>query len=150
MTIRGGCRCGAVSYTLAIDVAPAIYACHCLNCQKWSGSAFAEHALVSEDAVTVIGPVIFHEHEAAGSHTSCQRVCGICHTRIYNTTTAAPGMVVLRAGTLVDSQRLVPFAHIWTKRKQSWVFIPDNVPSWTESPSLEEFTSALRTMRSDV
>lgn len=150
MTIMGGCRCGAVSYTLAIDVLPATYACHCLDCQTWSGSAFAQHALLPEDVIAVTGPVVLYEHGGAGGQTSCQRVCGVCHTRIYNTNTAVPGMAVVRAGTLAESHLLEPIAHIWVKRKQPWVVIPKGVPSWPESPSPEDFAAAVRRARGDA
>ena len=38
-TITGGCQCGAVRYTLKPN-SYRIYACHCLECQKQSASAF--------------------------------------------------------------------------------------------------------------
>ena len=44
--MTGGCRCGAVRYTLAVDALPKAYACHCHQCQKWTGSAFSLQALV--------------------------------------------------------------------------------------------------------
>jgi len=144
MTIKGGCRCGAVSYTLAIDALPMVYACHCLHCQTWSGSAFAQHALLPEDAITTSGPVIFYEHEGTGGHASRQRICGVCHTRIFNTNDAMPGFAILRAGTLEDSHRLKPMAHIWVKRKQPWLAIPEGVPHWPESPSPQEFAEAVQ------
>ena len=58
MTVRGGCRCGAVRYTLALDDLPLTYACHCTDCQTWSGSAFSQQVLVPEapEAVYVIYP----------------------------------------------------------------------------------------------
>src|SRR4051812_44468495 len=109
MTIMGGCRCGAVRYSLGMDALPPSYACHCLDCQTWSGSAFGQHALLPEAVLTVTGPVVSYEHDGGG-HTSSQRLCGVCHTRIYNTNHAVPGMVVLRAGTLDDSSLLEPIA----------------------------------------
>lgn len=48
MAIAGGCRCGAVRYTLAMDTLPRTYACHCHYCQTWSGSAFSQQAIVAE------------------------------------------------------------------------------------------------------
>jgi hypothetical protein len=53
-------------------------------------------------------------------------------------------MIVLRAGTLSASDKLTPVAHIWVKRKQNWVVIPDDVPGWPESPTPQEFGEALR------
>ncbi|WP_457832593.1 GFA family protein, partial [Staphylococcus aureus] len=54
--ISGGCRCGATRYTLAVDVIPPVYCCHCLDCQSWSGSAFSEQAVVRTDALSITGP----------------------------------------------------------------------------------------------
>jgi len=144
MKINGGCRCGALRYTLAIDALPPVYACHCLHCQTWSGSAFALHAMLPEAAIAVTGPVVSYEHEGPGGQPSLQRLCGTCHTRIFNTNAIMPGMAVLRAGTLDDSPLLNPMAHIWVKRKQAWLVIPDGVPSWPEGPSREEFFAAVR------
>ena len=149
MSIEGGCRCGAVRYTLAVDALPQTYACHCLHCQTWSGSAFAQHALLPEAAIAATGPVTFYEHAGVGGQPSRQRICGICHTRIFNTNAVMPGLAVLRAGTLDDSHQLRPMAHIWVKRKQPWLIIPEGVPSWPESPTPEEFAAAVRKGQGD-
>ncbi|MFJ7285690.1 GFA family protein [Pseudomonas sp. NPDC099000] len=142
MEITGKCRCGAVSYILAMGSLPATYACHCLDCQTSSGSAFGLHALLPEGVITVNGLLVDYANNGAGQ-VSCQRICPQCHTRLYNTTSAAPGMVVLRAGTLDDSTQINPIAHIWVKRKQAWVWLPDDVPAWPESPTPEAFAQAL-------
>jgi hypothetical protein len=78
-----------------------------------------------------------------GDRTSHQRMCGICHTRLYNTNTRRPGIAVMRAGTLDDSDRLDVVAHIWVKRKQPWLIVPDGVPSWPESAPPEDFLPML-------
>ena len=115
MPMAGGCRCGAVRYTLAMEAMPRAYACHCLQCQTWSGSAFSEQILMREEQVSVEGPVVLYEL-TTGDRTSRQRMCGICHTRIYNTNTRRPGLAVVRAGTLGRSAELNVVAHIGTKR----------------------------------
>lgn len=46
--IQGGCRCGAVRYVLALDTLPRTYACHCRDCQTWSGSAFSQQTFLPE------------------------------------------------------------------------------------------------------
>ena len=40
----GGCQCGAIRYEITGPPA-AVYACHCTECQKQSGSAFAMAAV---------------------------------------------------------------------------------------------------------
>ncbi|XXF10467.1 GFA family protein [Pseudomonas sp. D2-3] len=142
MKITGGCHCGAVRYEVAMDELPLTYACHCLDCQTASSSAFGLHALMPEETLQISGRLTSYRYGNArlASH---HRLCAECHTRIYNTTNAAPGMVVLRAGTLDASSMIGPCAHIWVKRKQPWLQLPIDMPQWPESPTPEAFAQAL-------
>jgi hypothetical protein len=137
--LAGGCHCGAVRYTLALDALPIVYCCHCLGCQSWSGSAFTEQAPVREAVLAAEGPVVEYAFTNPSGSRSRQFVCGTCHTRIYNTNSARPGLAMVRAGTLDASDRIVPRAHIWVKRKQAWIAIPDDVPQFEESAPAEVF-----------
>lgn len=142
--MTGGCRCGAVRYTLAIAAMPPVYCCHCLDCQSWSGSAFSEQALVREDAVAVSGPVVDYRFLSPSGSESQQRLCGVCHARIYTTKAARPGIAVVSAGTLDASDTLAPLAHIWVKRKQPWVVIDEAVPSFAENAPDADFVASMR------
>ena len=141
--IEGGCRCGAVRYTLAREALPPTYACHCLDCQTWSGSAFSEQTFVPEAALAVTGAVVVYEFTTPSGNTSTQRMCGICHTRIYNTNSARSNVAVVRAGTLDRSTELRVVAHIWVKRKQPWLTLADDVPIWPEAAPAAELVRAL-------
>ena len=141
--IHGGCRCGATRYTLAVAAMPPVYCCHCLDCQSWSGSAFSEQAVVPEAAIAVGGAVVDYTFQSPSGSTSHQRLCGTCHARIYNTNTARPGIAVVRAGTLDASDTLTPRTHIWVKRKQPWVVIADDVPTFDENAPPAEFIAIL-------
>nr|AIA10448.1 glutathione-dependent formaldehyde-activating enzyme [uncultured bacterium] len=141
--IQGGCRCGAVRYTLALDALPTTYTCHCLDCQTWSGSAFSQQTFLPEAALDVTGPVVVYEFTTPSGNTSTQRMCGVCHARIYNTNSARPNVAVVRAGTLDRSNELRVLAHIWVKRKQPWLTLPEGVPTWPESAPATELLHAL-------
>ena len=143
-TIEGGCRCGAVRYRVQLDKLPNVYACHCRDCQTWSGSAFSLQIVVPEDALEVTGePHLYERVSDDGTRTSRQRGCAKCITRVYNTNTRRPGFAVVRAGTLDRSDELAIVAHIWTKRKMQGIDVPADVPSWPEGASLAELTAAL-------
>ena len=144
--IEGGCRCGAVRYSVALDNLPNVYACHCLDCQTWSGSAFSLQFVIPEDALTVTGTPHLYERaagEGADARTSRQRGCAHCLTRVYNTNTRRPGIAVVRAGTLDRSDELAIVAHIWTRRKLKGIDIPADVPSWPEGAPPIDFVAAL-------
>jgi hypothetical protein len=144
MAIEGGCRCGRVRYRAALDALPRVYACHCTDCQTWSGSAFSLQFLLPEDRLEVTGePALFELTSPDGSRTSRQRGCPVCFTRVYNTNTRRPGAAVVRAGTLDDSEKLAIVLHIWTRRKLAGIEIPDDLPAWPEGAPPEEFAAAL-------
>ena len=144
-TIEGGCRCGAIRYRLTLDRWPNAYACHCLDCQTWSGSAFSTQVIVPEGALEITAgtPALYERVTPDGVRTSYQRACSTCFTRVYNTNSARPGLAVIRAGTLDDSDKLNIVAHIWAKRKVSGIDIPPGVPSWPEGAPPAEFAAVL-------
>ncbi|OCR21591.1 aldehyde-activating protein [Pseudomonas syringae] len=142
MGFTGQCRCGQVHLQLQVETLPPLYACHCLNCQRWSGSALALHMLCSAQAIEVSGNMRTYTYTTEG-HTSTHYACDTCFTRLFNETDEAPGMRVLRASVLNGAERLTPLAHIWVKRKQPWISLPAGVAQWPESPSPEEFANAI-------
>lgn len=137
MTIEGGCHCGACRYTLALDGLPKAYACHCRTCQTWSGSAFSEQVMLAESAISISGPVVEYAFQSPSGSQSRQRMCGVCHVRLYNTNTVRPGIAVIRAGSLDRSDELDVTLHIWAKRKQPWVTLPDGAQVYDEVPPAE-------------
>jgi len=142
--IEGGCRCGAVRYSVALDKLPNAYACHCRDCQTWSGSAFSTQFIVPESDLTIVGASHHYERPSEdGSRVSHQYGCAKCLTRVYNTNTRRPGLAVVRAGTLDRSDELALVAHIWTKRKMRGVEIPDGIPQWEESAPPQDFAAVL-------
>ncbi|MBN2991641.1 GFA family protein [Pseudomonas cedrina subsp. fulgida] len=142
MKLAGGCRCGAVSYRSLNDVQVAIYACHCQFCQTWSGSSFALHAMLPKDAFILEGATVEYRYKDQ-RQVAHHHLCATCHTRLYNNTSAAPGLWILRAGTLDERASLSPAAHIWVKHKQPWLTLPATVATWPESPTPEAFAAAL-------
>lgn len=143
-TVSGSCRCGAVSYEIDVEDDPPVYCCHCLDCQKWSGSAFAEQAIVPENSIRVTGPILRAEVTSWQGNQSIQYVCGHCHSRICSTNPKRPGIALLRAGTLAEADHLRPRMHIWIKRKQPWITLPDDVAAFEENAPAEEFMALMQ------
>src|SRR6266487_1162509 len=53
---EGGCACGEVRYRLTSD--PLFtHCCHCLNCQRQTGSAFVINLLIEADRVELLAGV---------------------------------------------------------------------------------------------
>ena len=127
-----------------MDKLPNVYACHCRDCQTWSGSAFSVQFIVPENQFEVTGePQLYELTSPDSGRASRQRACPVCFTRIYNTNSGRPGFVAVRAGTLDRSDELKIVAHIWTKRKMAGIDIPQNLPNWPESAPTADFIAAL-------
>lgn len=137
MALSGGCRCGACRYTLANAALPVTYACHCLNCQTMSGGSFALQAPVAEARLSVEGDLASWTHPDQRGHETVQRFCAACMTRLYTTNSGRRGIALLRAGTLDRSEELAPSIHIWAKRKQSWIALPDRAETYDEAAPAE-------------
>lgn len=56
----------------------------------------------------------------SGSEKRCA-FCPECGTRIYHVFGEASDPISLKAGTLNDTSRLDPVAHIWIKRAHRWL-----------------------------
>ena len=110
---------------------------------RHGAAAFSEVIYLPEAALAVTGDVTVYELTSPSGRISRQRICPVCHTRIFNTNSARPGFAVLRAGTFDDSDTLNVVAHIWAKRKQQWLVIADGVPTWPEAAPPADFMAAL-------
>ena len=127
--IRGGCLCGAVRY--ASDAEPAIVAvCHCVTCQKNTGSAFSLNVGVPAESVTIQGDRLatYEDHTGASGKPFYRRFCSNCGSPICGAGDAYAGLMFLKAGTLDDPSWIKPATHIWCAEKQPWVAIERDVP----------------------
>src|SRR5580765_8562275 len=52
--LKGACACGAVQYELT-SAPMFVHCCHCLNCQRHTGSAFVINLLIEAERVKQIG-----------------------------------------------------------------------------------------------
>jgi hypothetical protein len=128
LPLTGGCPCGAVRY--AISAFPLfLYACHCTDCQRQSGSAFALNMPVATEAFRVVaGTPTGWRRLAPSGATVVSWFCGDCGGRINGERTGRPESTVVRAGTLDDTSWLSPGAHFYTRSAQRWVRPPEDAP----------------------
>jgi hypothetical protein len=99
----GGSQCGSVSYVVTAEPI-RVSACHCKECQRRSGSAFAVSVLLKKDSLTVIGPTKqFTRIADSGNEVTCG-FCPECGVRIYHALQSAPDVLALKPGSLADTR----------------------------------------------
>ena len=125
----GGCACGTVRYRLASQPM-FIHCCHCLNCQRQTGSAFVVNLLIEADRVQVLAgapqPV-----DAARDDGSSQRIirCPECQVAIFSEY-SRPEVRFVRGGTLDDPTGITPDVHIYIRSKVGWLTLPEGTPAF--------------------
>ena len=130
MTRRGGCACGAVRYRFDGDPL-FVHACHCKDCQRLTGSAFAITMLIEEARFIVDeGEPLSGEVIAGSGGTKRTYFCGRCGSYLWSRPPARPGLLGVRPGGLDETDWFEPQAHIWTRSKQRWVRLPPDVPAF--------------------
>ena len=129
MALEGGCSCGAVRYRLASEPL-FVHCCHCLNCQRQTGSAFVLNILIEADRVELAGrePQSIAVPRDDGSLQEIFR-CPQCRVALYSHYTH-PTVSFVRAGTLDEPASVSPDVHIFTRSKLPWVTLPEGVPAF--------------------
>jgi hypothetical protein len=128
---EGGCACGEVRYRLTSD--PLFtHCCHCLNCQRQTGSAFVINLLIETDRLEVMAghpAAVAVPRDDAGERKQIIFRCPSCQVAVYSQYTHASVRFV-RGGTLDDPSAVAPDVHIFTRSKVPWVTLPDSVPAF--------------------
>lgn len=89
LPLTGGCVCGQLRY--ALTGAPLLaYACHCHNCQKRSGSAFALQVVIRRADLEVTGKVEAQRRADVEGRELEHSFCPECRGRIWVHNLAAP------------------------------------------------------------
>ena len=128
---EGGCSCGEVRYR--VESEPLFtHCCHCLNCQRQTGSAFVINLLIEADRVKLLtGALDAVEVPRDDGSTQTIYRCPRCQIAAFSRY-SRPDVLFIRGGTLDDPSAVAPDVHIYTRSKLDWVALPESVPAFEE------------------
>ncbi len=128
----GQCVCGNVSYT-TVGEPLRVTICHCLWCQRRTGSAFGVEVVYETDQIRINDDAITryrHISDESGRWLD-QHFCCKCGSNIGFTLEAVPGIRTIAAGTFDDPAWLLSDKysrrHVFTRTARDWTDIPDDV-----------------------
>jgi hypothetical protein len=129
--LEGRCACGEVRYRL--NGAPfAVHCCHCRDCQRETGSAFVINGLIEAPLVDVLQgtPETIDTPSASGKGQKIVR-CPSCHVALWSHYGGMGGKAAfIRVGTVEDPDACPPQVHIFTRSRQPWFELPQDVPAF--------------------
>ena len=124
----GGCLCGSVRFEIKGPIRNIVY-CHCSQCRKAQGSAFATNGVVSTaDFDIVSGADSLTGYESTPGQT--KYFCKTCGSPILSKTESKPEQVRVRLGTIDSDIVERPMAHIFVTSKANWEEIADGLPQY--------------------
>jgi len=123
--LDGGCSCGQVRYRMTR--APMfVHCCHCTECQRQSGGAFAINALVESKYVELVKGETVEANlptESGAPHPAIR--CGACGITLWSHYGGRRAVSFVRVGTLDKARQVRPDVHIFVRSKVPWVRLPD-------------------------
>lgn len=123
MTDRtGACRCQQLRVVCTGDPV-RISVCHCLECQRRSGSAFATQARWPTESVRIHGDFREWSHVGESGKRAVFSFCPRCGVTVAYVTEHMPGVTAIPVGTFADPSFPTPQYSVWEERRHSWVAI---------------------------
>ena len=133
MEIKGGCLCGAVRYTAQADLAPATI-CHCRDCQKFTGSAFATLVAVPKTALAIEGKLKTFSSLGGSGNPILRHFCPECGSSLMEEPGTRAEIIVLNVGTFDDVASVMPGREIFRDDALPWVRVDGDIPRSGKRP----------------
>ena len=117
------CRCGQLKATVTGEPV-RMSVCHCLNCKKRSGSAFAAQARWPEEQVIIEGRSNSFELVSDSGNRATFYFCPECGSDVhYDINGKFDGQIAIPLGAFHDPYFFEPRFSVWENRKHDWVEI---------------------------
>ncbi len=113
------CQCGAVRALCEGDPV-RVSVCHCLACQRRSGSAFAAQARFLKDLVTVTGETRVYVRVADSGQRAFHDFCVACGSTIAYRIEDQPDLTAIPLGAFADPDFPAPRFSVYEARKHAW------------------------------
>jgi hypothetical protein len=132
--VEGGCQCRAVRYRIVAGPL-GIYACHCKDCQRASGTTHTLSMFMRRQDVQLLqGELVGYDKAADSGRMVRSCGCGQCGTRVWNEPLSFPEFLVVRPGTLDEMSWARPVGNIWTGSKAPWAEIDPAMVNFPGQP----------------
>ena len=134
-TLSGGCACGAIRFECKADPVVALN-CHCRDCQKANGIAYAAIVIVPKVAVQQVGEPSYHKVVAKNGKAVERGFCRACGSQVTIRYERLPDIIGLQAGCLDDPTLYRPVMDVFTANAQPWDHMDSKLQKHVGPPPL--------------
>lgn len=123
---HASCSCGQLKATVTGHPL-RVSICHCLNCQRRTGSPFSEQARFRRGDVEVAGPstvFVLVGDEGGRAHF---HFCPQCGATVYYIVESMQEFISIPVGVFADPSFPTPQVSVYENRMHHWVRVPDHI-----------------------
>jgi hypothetical protein len=117
---KAQCSCGSVTATTPEEPIRVV-ACHCLECQRRTGSPFGVSAWFKSEDVETKGETTSYQRISPANRAVHFNFCPKCATTLFYTADLRPGLTALPIGTFDDPHFPAPVRSLWEKSRHDWI-----------------------------
>ena len=122
--MQASCQCGSLTAEIQDGAEPVVVACHCIDCQKRSGSPFGSMAYYPADYVTIGGEAREYARPTDAGNTYTTGFCTACGSTLYGKTSGLPGVIGVTLGTMGEQRLPIPARSVYEQSRHPWVAMP--------------------------
>ena len=116
------CSCGSVR-VVARGEPSSVVACHCLECQRRTGSVLGVGAYFPEEKVTVSGVTTEFVRPTDSGNQFSTHFCAKRGTSVYWSSGKNPGLVGVAVGAFADPSFPAPARSVWEQSMHPWAHV---------------------------
>jgi hypothetical protein len=120
VTRRASCSCGQLS-VVCTGEPTKISLCHCLECQKRTGSTYGIAAFFKSEDVTAQGATVRYENQADSGQSVTFQFCPNCGSTVLWEPHRKPGIVAVAVGSFADPTFPAPTQAVNREFRHPWV-----------------------------
>lgn len=125
-TRQAACSCGQLGLEVRGDPI-RVSVCHCLACQRRTGSTYGAQARFAASDVTVRGQSKAYVRIGDSGGRITFHFCPQCGSTVYYQIDAVPEAIAVPVGGFADPQFPAPRVSVYEARRHAWVSVPDGV-----------------------
>ena len=124
MTHReAACSCGQLRAEVEGDPV-RVSMCHCLACQRRTGSVFGVQSRYPASAVRIAGEATEYVRTADSGNRIRFSFCPLCGSTVYYRFEGNDDIVAIPVGAFADPAFPSPVFSVWEDRQHAWVNVP--------------------------
>lgn len=131
LMIKGSCLCGAIEFEVE-PIPEKIYNCHCSQCRKSHGAAFATQAFAKGETLKFLkGEALLKEYTG---HGGVRAFCSNCGSRLMNYAPDKNLYLSVALSSVDTDYGGKPIAHANVGSKAAWHSPSQDIPSYPGMP----------------